>query len=182
MKRVIMVAVAMLVCGSGMLAHAGDQKFEVGAGLFDSLPVSSAFKDAAKSSPGASIYGDYHINDMFTGGLEAGYAFGHESKADSSVDYLCTTIGLRGRYVHEMDFGPKKGHVYGIVGVASYIWSTDPSSSLDTTKIGFNFGGGADVEIFPQWLAGIDLRYHVVKMGGVDANSFAPTLKVAYTF
>ena len=33
MKRVIMVAVAMLVCGSGMAAHAQDAKFEVGAGL-----------------------------------------------------------------------------------------------------------------------------------------------------
>jgi len=181
MKRVIMVAVAMLVCGSGMVAHAQDAKFEVGAGLSGSIPVGD-FKDAAKSSPGLNVYGDYKINDMFTGGLEVGHMLGYESKADSGTDYLCTTVGLRGRYVHAMDFGPKKGHVYGIVGIASYIWSTDPDSSLDTTKIGFNLGGGADVEIFPQWLAGIDLRYHMVKMGGVDANSFTPTLKVAYTF
>ncbi len=180
MKK-ILVAVA-IVSGFGMLAHAGDSKFEVGAGLSDIIPVSSDFKDAAKSSLGITAYGDYKINEMFTGGLEAGYAFGHESKANSSVDYLCTTIGLRGRYVHAMDFGPKKGHVYGIVGVASYIWSTDPDSSLDTTKIGFNFGGGADVEVFPNWLAGLELRYHMVKMGGVDGNSLVPTLKVGYTF
>lgn len=180
MKK-LALAVVIVSC-AGMLAQAGETKFEVGAGLFDSIPVSSDFKDSAKSSIGAGIYGDYKINDMFTGGLEAAYAIGHESKANSSTDYLCTTIGLRGRYVKEMDFGPKKGRVYGILGIASYIWSTDPESNLDTTKIGFNFGGGADIEVFPNWLAGVELRYHLVKMGGVDGNSLAPTIKVGYTF
>lgn len=177
MKK-ILVAVA-IVSGFGMLAHAGDGKFEVGAGLSDIIPVSSDFKDAAKSSLGMTAYGDYSINKMFTGGLEAGYAFGHESKANSSVDYRCTTIGLRGKYVKELDYGFR---VYGILGVASYIWSTDPSSNLDTTKIGFNFGGGADVEVMPNWVTGVELRYHLVKMGGVDGNSLVPTLKVGYTF
>lgn len=172
----------LMVSGLAAVTHAGDGKFEVGAGISDIIPVSSDFKDAAKSSLGVTAYGDYKINEIFTGGLEAGYAFGHESKASSSVDYRCTTIGLRGRYVKALDFGPKKGHVYGILGVASYIWSTDPESSLDTTKIGFNFGGGADLELFPNWLAGVELRYHLVKMGGIDGNSLAPTLKVGYTF
>lgn len=177
MKRLMMAAA--LVSGLGVLAHAGGDIFEVGAGLSDMIPVSSDFRDAAKSSLGITAYGDYQISKMFTGGLEAGYAFGHEAKADSDVDYHCTSIGLRGRYVKDLGFGFR---VYGILGVSSYIWSTDPDSGLDTTKIGFNFGGGADVEVSPGWITGIELRYHLVKMGSRDGNSLAPTLKVGYTF
>lgn len=179
MKRLI--AAIAIISGLGLAAHAADAKYEAGAGLSGVIPLGD-FKDAADPSLGVTAYGDYKINELFTGGLEGTYAFGHESKANSSVDYLCTTLGLRGRYVKALNFGPLKTRVYGILGVASYSWSTDPDSSLDTTKIGVNFGAGADVEVMPNWLAGLELRYHLVKMGGVDGNHLVPTVKVGYTF
>jgi len=176
MKRII--AAIAIVTGLGMAAHAADAKYEVGAGLSGVIPLGD-FQDAADPSLGVTAYGDYKLNSLFTAGLEGAYAFGHESKANSSVDYLCTTIGLRGRYVRDLGYGIR---AYGILGLASYTWSTDPDSSLDTTKVGVNFGAGADVEVMPNWLTGIELRYHAVKTGGINGNHLVPTLKVGYTF
>jgi opacity protein-like surface antigen len=186
MKRAIPVAVAALVATSAIPAHADDRGFEVGAGLFDSIPTMGDFRDEARSSLGVTVYGDYTVlkrtDDLFTVGLEAGDAFGYESKENSSVDYLCATAGLRGRYIKEMDFWSKKGRVYAIAGISAYRWHTDPISSLDTTTIGFNFGTGADLKLSDNWLAGAEFRYHMPNKSGRMAYSLAPALKVGYTF
>lgn len=81
-----------------------------------------------------------------------------------------------------MDFGSKKGKVYGIVGIASYssvALTPDAMGVVESlSKIGLNLGAGCDMEIAPQWTAGLEVRYHMVK----DFNTFAPMLKVAYSF
>lgn len=186
MKRTILVAAAVLMATAAIPAHADERGFEVGAGLFDSIPTMGDFRDEARSSLGVAVYGDYTVlkrtNDLFTVGLEAADAFGYESKENSGVDYLCATAGLRGRYIKEMDFWSKKGRVYAIVGLSAYRWHTDPPSSLDTTTIGFNFGSGADVKLAGNWLAGAEFRYHMPSKSGRLAYSLAPMLKVGYTF
>jgi len=186
MKKAILAAVAALMGMAAAPAHAGDRGFEVGAGLFGSIPTVGDFRDEARNSLGAAVYGDYTVlkraGDLFTVGLEAADAFGYESKENSGVDYLCATAGLRGRYIMELDFGPKPGRVYAIVGISAYRWHTDPPSSLDTTTIGFNFGSGADVKLSGNWLAGAEFRYHMPNKSGRLAYSLAPALKVGYTF
>ena len=186
MKKAILAAVAALTGMVAAPAHAGDRGFEVGAGLFNSIPTIGGFRDEARSSLGAAVYGDYTVlkraDDLFTVGLEAADAFGYESKENSGVDYLCATAGLRGRYIMELDLGPKPGRVYAIVGISAYRWHTDPPSNLDTTTIGFNFGSGVDVKLAGNWLAGAEFRYHMPNKSGRMAYSLAPALKVGYTF
>lgn len=181
------IAMAMVI-SFGALAQAGvEGKLEVGAGLYNSMPMSSDFKDAAKSSLGFNLYGDYKINDMFTAGLELSNAFGYESKMSSTYDLTSMMIGVRGKYVKSMDFGSKKGKVYGILGLANYSFDTDPSATWEESAIGFSIGGGVDVEVAANILAGFELRYHMVTVddgagGDFSAGNLAPMLKIGYFF
>jgi len=181
------IAMAM-VMSFGALAHAGvEGKLEVGAGLYNSMPMGSEFKDAAKSSLGFNLYGDYKINDMFTAGLELSNSFGYESKVVSTIDITSMMIGVRGKYVKPMDFGSKKGKIYGILGLANYSFATDPSSTWEDSGIGFSLGGGIDLEVASNILAGFELRYHMITVEdnvGADFNAghLVPMLKVGYSF
>lgn len=166
----------------GVNANALDVKgkLEAGVGLYDSIPMGDTFKDAAKSAMGFNIYADYKVMDNVTAGVELSNSFGYEVKANSSVDYTNTMIGVRGKYVKPMDFGTRKGKVYGILGIANYNWNTDPKMpGVDSENdLGFSLGGGIDLEITSQIIAGFELRYHVVN----NENNLAPMVKVGYCF
>lgn len=182
MKKLI-VAIAM-IAGFSALGQAADYKYEVGFGLVDSMPMSSDLKDAAKSALGFNFYGDYQINEMFTGGIEIG-SLSYDAKGalkDMGLKSFDTmTYGVRGKYVKPMDFGSRKGKIYGIVGIASYGYETDPSGS-DGSDMGFNLGGGIDLEVAPQWLVGFELRYHLVSHDSTNFNVMNPALKASYCF
>ncbi len=179
MKKTIFAAA--MVLGFGALAHAADTKYQVGLGLLDSLPMSSDFRDVLKSSLGFNAYGDYAINDTFAAGVEIGDVFGYPYKGDTSVKLRALTYGVRGKIVKPMDFGSKKGNVYGIVGISSYRWSSNATDET-TTKVGYNVGLGAQMEVSANWLVGLEARYHIIKIEGINANTLAPTLTVGYSF
>ena len=82
-----------------------------------------------------------------------------------------------------MDFGSRKGDVYGIVGIANHRITTDPSSAFEENRIGFSFGAGIDLQLSSKVLAGFELRYHVMTAAAnYGMNTLAPTLKVGYCF
>ncbi len=176
---------AALALSFGALAHAADGKYQVGLGLYDSIPMSSDFKDY-KSSLGFNVYGDYKINDTFAAGLELGDTFAYTYKADTSIKENELVCGVRGKIGKSMDFGSKKGNIYGIVGIASHRASSAGYKTV--TKVGYNLGAGAQMEIAPQWLVGLEVRYHAFKMTDQDTgeslniNGIAPTLTVGYSF
>ena len=171
---------AALALSFGALAHAADGKYQVGLGLFDSIPTSD-FGDYFKSSLGFNVSGDYKISDMFSAGVEIGDALGYKWKEDTNNKYMILTYGVRGKIVKSMDFGSKKGDVYGIVGISNYSLTTSPDVGGET-KIGYSFGAGAQMEIAPQWLVGLEVRYHLLKVHEVDLNTIAPALTVGYSF
>ncbi len=183
MKKTIFAAA--LVLGFGAIAHAADGKYQVGVGLFDSLPMSGDFKDGVKSSLGFNAYGDYKVTDMFSVGVEIGDVLGYPIKADTSIKLRTLSYGVRGKIVKPMDFGSKKGNVYGIVGVTNDRWSVNQGSE-SVTKVGYNAGLGAQMEVSANWLVGLEVRYHIFKtdVGGenMTANSLAPALTVGYSF
>jgi opacity protein-like surface antigen len=184
MKKSMIAIACVLNCG--VAAHAADAKYHVGLGLFDSIPMSSDLKDYEKSSLGLNVSGDYNIDDMFAAGVEIGDAFAHDAKGLAKTyshlkSFNTMSYGVRGKYVKHMDFGTKKGNVYGIVGIADYTSTTDPDTTT-TSKIGFNFGVGAEVEVAPQWLVGLEVRYHIVKGNSIQANTLAPMISAGYTF
>lgn len=85
-----------------------------------------------------------------------------------------------------MDFGTKKGNIYGIIGSATHRASSPGYKTI--TKVGYNLGAGAQVEIAPQWLAGLEILYYALHMTDQDTGknlnltSIAPTLTVGYSF
>ncbi len=176
---------AAFVLGFGAIAHAADGKYQVGLGLYDSIPVSSDFKEY-KSSLGFNVYGDYKINDTFAAGVELGDTFGYAYKADTSIKEKELICGVRGKIGKSMDFGSKKGNVYGIVGIASHRFSSSGYKTI--TKVDYNFGAGAQMEIAPQWLVGLEARYHALKATDQDTgkslniNGIVPTLTFGYSF
>ena len=112
---------------------------------------------------------------------EIGDVFGYEIKANTSYKVKDMAYGVRGKYIKPMDFGSTKGNIYGILGIASYNWSTDPKTTTDS-EIGFSLGVGAEMEIAPQWLIGLEVRYHMVKDGSTTDDSLAPMISAGYTF
>jgi len=181
MKKVI-IAMA-IVFSFGVLGQAADTKWEVGAGLVNSMPMNTELKDVIKSALGFNIYGDYAISEKFTAGIEVA-SLSYDSKGIfkafgiDSIDIM--TYGVRGKYVKPMDFGSMKGKIYGILGIASYVSKTDPSfSSAESTDTGFNLGAGLDVEVATNLLVGFELRYHLIAS---DVKTLDPALKVAYCF
>ena len=159
-------------------------KLEVGAGTCGAIIISKDLRNDDKNTMGLSLYGDYKVSDNFTTGLELSNAFGYSGKGVfKGSEVKETTIGLRGRYVKPMDFGSRKGDVYGLVGIANHKLSTDPSSSFHENDIGFSFGGGIDLQLTPKVLAGFELRYHVLRgSGSYGMDMLVLLLKVDYCF
>ncbi len=184
MKNILAAAIVVLSLGASVNALDINNKLEVGAGIFDSIIMSKDFRHDDKSSLGAGIYGDYKLGDSFTAGLEFSNVFGYAGKGIyKGSNVVDTSIGLRGKYLKPMDFGSRKGDVYGIVGVANHNMSAGSTYSFNENDIGFSFGGGVDLQLTPKLLAGFELRYHVVRGGGgYGMNTLAPLLKVGYCF
>jgi opacity protein-like surface antigen len=139
-------------------------------------------------------------------GLELGYGFGHKGKTDALWNGTTTDLSdLQIKTIQitpfvkagkDFNFNGKKCKYYGIFGAGVYTWSHSEALIAGTTydsasaiRYGFNLGGGATMEVAPQWNVGLDLRWHHV-FGFFDngdgttsaANNITPTLKVAYTF
>lgn len=179
MKKAIIAMIAVM--SLGLTANAIDwKKPELGLGIYNAMPQSGNYKDNVKSGMGLNLSSDWQLKDTIMVGAELGYSFGQELKANSSYDLMNTMIGLRGKYVKPMDFGSKKGNVYGIVGLGYYMTSYDPSIPTidDENKLGFSLGGGIDLELNANVTAGFELRLHMVE-AATDLN---PMLKVGYKF
>ena len=182
MKNIIAAVAVIMTLSAG--ANAIDwKKPEVGVGLYDAMPQSGQYKDGVKSGMGLNLSADWNVNDQIMAGVELGYSFGQDFKnkiLGKQYTMDSTMIGLRGKYVKPMDFGSKKGNVYGIVGIGYYMVSYDPSASFldDDNKLGLSLGAGANVELNANWTAGLELRVHMVE-AATDLN---PMLKAGYKF
>ncbi len=187
-----------LIFSFGMAAQAAVSKYDLGFNLPYSMPMGN-FKNTTEKAVGYGFSGDLNKSDTFAIGVEAFQIHYKQKDYNDPVwdllpmdeGALITGYGLRAKYAKPMDFGSEKGKIYGIFGIASYSVLdeyaafkavTDGTftglSSLEVSGIGFNIGGGLDVELAPQWLAGFELRYHKIK----DYSILNPALKISYTF
>lgn len=161
MKK-ILAAVAMLM-GLGVSANAMDinGKLELGLGLYDGIPVSSTFKDAAHSAMGWTMFADYKVMDNVAVGLEYGNSFGYEIKG-RSTDKTESYLGLRAKYLYPLEIASMKTNVYGILGIANYWHDLDPSVAgvNDDNGLGLSFGLGMNVDVMENIFAGIEARCH----------------------
>ena len=185
-----MVAVVSL----GIAANAAEVgKYSSGIGVADSIPMGTA-GDNYKSSLGFVLFGDYQVNEQISAGLEAAF-FTYAPKKDLIVsgfnfgkplDAASGYYGIFGKYAQPMELiASKKGNIYGILGIASYSTvklEADNFTGLAVndkiSKLGLNIGGGYDMELAPQWTAGLEVRYHMAS----GFNTIAPMVKIAYTF
>ncbi|MFA5161994.1 MAG: outer membrane beta-barrel protein [Elusimicrobiales bacterium] len=196
MKRLL--AAIVMIAGVGAVATAADVgKWDADYGVGYAMPVSGDWSSNHKGSLNMSLAGAYKFQDMLSAGLELGYDFGHKNKdvSDYKVKVLQLTPFIKAD--KDVELGGKKVNTYGIFGLGLYRWSTpDYDNGAGTTvagdsgsKFGFNLGGGAMMEVAPQWKVGLDLRWHHV-FGMLDngdgtssaANNIVPSLKVAYSF
>lgn len=193
MKKLI--SAALSVFSFGIAAHAAVSKYEVGFNIPYSMPMGD-FKNTTEKAAGYGFSGDLNKNDAFAVGIEL-FQIQYKQKdvmiplvgpIDSYPGALITSYGLRAKYAKPMDFGSEKGKIYGIFGMGSYsvldayaaydAIGSGGVSRVEVSGIGFNIGGGVDVELAPQWLAGFELRYHKIK----DYSILNPALKITYTF
>ncbi len=161
-------------------------RFEIGAGLARSIPQEAA-GNAYESATGLHAHFDYIVSKRAAIGAETAF-FTHAAKYDlphglgegPSAD--TAYYGLRLKFGTPTDFGSNKGRLYGVLGLASYsVAALEPDAAgiiADTAKIGLSFGGGCDLEIAPQWTAGLEVRYHLVS----DFSTVSPILKASYSF
>ncbi|MDD2772594.1 MAG: porin family protein [Elusimicrobiales bacterium] len=198
MKKVL-VAVLLLagVCSANVAAESG--KWEVGGGPGYSMPVGGDWSDAVGGSFNLNAFGAYKIQDPLAVGLELGYDFSHKAKDTAIYDMsdVKTKIFQVTPFVKaskDMTMSGKKVNYYGIFGAGLYSMSTSGSTTpllagaqvVDETAsagyFGFNLGGGATMELAPQWSVGLDLRWHHIFSSNAATNNITPTLKVAYMF
>ena len=217
MKKNIIAAIAFAGISissfaSGMVA----EKFELGGGLGYSVPISGGFSFDYKGSVNLSVYGAYKINDLLSGGLEISYDLGHDSKAftwgtavspsgDTVVKNWQITPFVKASKGFNM--GNIKAKGYGIIGLGMYLYQATYKSatsasllsalSANTTKLGFNLGGGISVALvssMPNLDFVLDFRWHHVFDGYQELdfitgyittraiNIITPSLRVGYHF
>ena len=205
MKKIL---VAMMVLASlATVSKAADTKYEVGVLPGYSIPVAGDYwgnsTTGVKSSFALAAYGDYKYNDMLMFGLDLGYDFGHKLQGDNPENYRAAILQItpHAKYYKNMNILGKNGKVYGVFGLGLYdlkskydTGTTVPNANGDSMAcFGINVGGGADIEIAPNWLVGAEVRWHHIfnaiamaddngNITNYAANNITPTLKVAYTF
>ena len=137
-------------------------KNELGFGLIDSIPIGNTVY-LKYSSLGCIIYDDFLVNEAFTLGGEF-YHFPY-------INFW----GVRGKFIKPLN----SGKLYGILGIVDYgTAADDKTKTLNLDYIVVNIGGGYDMDIAPNWTAGLEVRYYLRK----GFNTIAPMLKVAYSF
>lgn len=195
MKKVL-VAVLLLagVCSANVAAESG--KWEVGGGPGYSIPVGGDYASGYGGSFNLNVYGAYKLQDPLSVGFEIGDDFSHKGKSDATVNGVTTNLSsLTTRVLQltpfvkaakEATMNGKKVNYYGIFGLGMYnvnlASDTAGVDNISKNYLGFNLGGGATMELAPQWSAGLDLRWHHVFASQSAVNNITPTLKVAYTF
>jgi tetratricopeptide (TPR) repeat protein len=155
------------------------------------------FKDATESAAGYGWAGNLNLNESFSLGLELMQIHYKQKDVDipllgpysSEPGALITEYGLHAKFMKPMSFGSHNGKIYGILGIGSYsvldaytAYTAAGSGGVaryEASAIGLNFGGGLDVELAPQWLAGFELRYHMINK---DYSILNPTLRITYAF
>lgn len=217
MKYFIIAAIAFAgISVSSFAAGMVDEKFELGGGLGYSVPISGGFSSDYKGSFNLSVYAAYKINDMLSGGLEVGYDLGHDSKeftwgtsvspsGDTVVKNWQITPFVKASKIFNV--GDVKAKAYGIFGLGIYLYQATYKSAMsasllsalsaNTTKLGFNLGGGLSVALVPSMPNldfGLDVRWHHVfdgyqvldfMTGGITTraiNIITPSLRVGYHF
>jgi len=187
MKKTIVIA-ALVTAGFSISASAftfEKNKMTVGVMPFYSIPQGDQ-GDVLENSLGLGISGEYLVRDNVKIGLEMGYAFGYDAKGalkrlDSDYDLKVFNFGPTVKY-----FGTsEKLTYYAVAGLGFYNWKTPEIANRvpadSGTDFGLNVGFGAGYELDPNWIGGLELRYHTVS-GDLDTDFINLGIKLDYKF
>lgn len=194
---VISLAVASML-GLSLYAAAADNKWEVGLHPGIAMPTGKS-KDIMKNSLGLQASVDYKCHDMFTGGAELGYSFGHKVEGTASGTAFTSDVKLKilqltptVKFGKTLDAGSFKWTPYGVLGAGLYTYKGQTGTltagaftqALDikgSTDFGFNLGGGVSIPI-EQVSVGFDFRYHRAFEAGDDVTYITPSIRFSYLF
>lgn len=154
MKKLMMIACMMLL-STAMFAEKGDTW--IGGGL--SYGIHSDYKNF-----GIGVKGQYEILDNFRADAQVDHFFLHEgvqiSDANVNLEYAFPVSDAI--------------NVYPLAGLALVGHSGNSFGFLNSLKVGFNVGAGAELPVNDKWKIFLDAKYQIVE----DWGRFIPTIGV----
>jgi len=155
MKKILALALFFGLGTSAYAQNAIEGKLEAGLGFFYGIPMASDMKDNVKSTPGFEVFADYKICENTFLGLEYGRSFDWDNKGPVPNKLEESYLGLRAKYSMPLEGGFS---VYGLIGLAQYMWDMDTVG--DDDGIGVSIGIGANYNLQENIFLGLEARYH----------------------
>ena len=194
MKKILAVAVLMLVCASAAFAAEAVKNplsYYIGAGYA---------KELESGAPGGSIAGqagvDYMVTpDISVGAMAGFYMLGSTTVTDPLTNYSAKAktsvipITASAAY-HIASSGSLKPRVEAGAGLYIMHASVDVtdasgnsvssvlSGSSNTSKFGFNVGAGAEIDNGKSMTYGAEARFHLIPSAGTDSSGNSTSAKM----
>ena len=156
MKKLMMIA-CMMLFSTAMFADKGD--IMIGGGI--SYGIHSDYKNF-----GIGVKGSYELMENLRAAALVDHFFLHD-------DVQISDINVNLEYAIPVSDAI---NVYPLAGLAFVGHSSNSFGFLNSAKIGFNIGAGAELPINDKWKIFLDAKYQIVK----DWGRFVPTLGVMF--